>query len=129
MGLLSNIMNKIFRVSAKAERPFDAAPPTPAAPGIPSASATATMTEVDVEAILDKMAAEHGEKLNWKTSIVDLMKLLGMDSSITNRKELAAELKYTGDTNDSATMNIWLHKAVMKKVAENGGKVPADLLD
>ena len=87
------------------------------------------MAEVDVEQMLDGMAAKSAEKLNWKTSIVDLMKLLGLDSSFGARKELAKELNYTGDTNDSASMNIWLHRQVMNKVAANGGKVPADLKD
>ncbi len=87
------------------------------------------MAEIDVEQMLDGMAAKSGEKLNWKTSIVDLMKLLGLDSSLSARKELAQELHYTGDTNDSASMNIWLHRQVMNKVAANGGKVPADLKD
>ncbi|HEX8618307.1 MAG TPA: DUF3597 domain-containing protein, partial [Thermoanaerobaculia bacterium] len=71
---------------------------------------------------------KNSEKLDWKHSIVDLLKLLDMDSSLAERKELAADLNYTGDTNDSATMNMWLHKEVMRKLAENGGKVPADLL-
>lgn len=87
------------------------------------------MAEVDVEQMLDGMAAKNGQKLNWKTSIVDLMKLLDLDSSLASRKELAQELKYTGNVNDSATMNIWLHRQVMNKVAANGGKVPADLRD
>ena len=82
---------------------------------------------VDVEAVLNDMARNNPEKLNWRTSIVDLMKLVGLDSSLTARKNLAQELHYTGDTNDSATMNIWLHTQVMSKLAENGGKVPADL--
>ena len=79
--------------------------------------------------ILDKAVKESGENLAWKTSIVDLLKALKIDSSLTARKELAHELGYTGNTNDSATMNIWLHKAVIKKLSENGGKVPKDLLD
>jgi hypothetical protein len=79
-------------------------------------------------ALMESKAAAAGQKLNWRTSIVDLMKLLNLDSSLGARKELATELGYTGDMNDSATMNIWLHKQVMKKVAENGGTVPADLL-
>jgi hypothetical protein len=77
---------------------------------------------------MESKATAAGQKLNWRTSIVDLMKLLNLDSSLGARKELATELGYTGDMNDSATMNIWLHKQVMKKVAENGGQVPADLL-
>ena len=74
------------------------------------------------------MAGESKQKLDWRHSIVDLMKLVGMDSSLKARRELAADLNYSGDTNDTATMNIWLHKEVMKKLAENGGKVPGDLL-
>lgn len=84
---------------------------------------------VDVNAVLNGMASKNSEKLDWKKSIVDLMKLVGMDSSLASRKELATELGYTGDKDDSATMNIWLHKQVLKKLAENGGKVPQDLLD
>ena len=84
--------------------------------------------QVDISKILSDMAAKSGEPLNWRTSIVDLMKLVGMDSSLTARKDLAAELGYTGDTADSAAMNIWLHKQVMKKLAENGGMVPPELL-
>ena len=83
---------------------------------------------VDVDAALTKLAAANKEKLDWRHSIVDLMKLLNLDSSIAARKELAKELHYTGDTNDSAKMNVWLHAQVMQKLAENGGKVPADLL-
>lgn len=90
--------------------------------------ATATMAQVDVEAILSGLAAKSGQPSNWKTSIVDLMKLLGMDSSLTERISLAKELGYTGDTNDSASMNVWLIKQVMTKLAENGGKVPANLM-
>ena len=82
-----------------------------------------------MEAVLQQMASAQGQKLNWRTSIVDLMKLVGLDSSLDNRKELARELGYTGDTADSASMNIWLHKQVMKQLAEHGGKVPAELKD
>jgi hypothetical protein len=88
--------------------------------------ASATQT-VDVAPILDKAVAAKKEKLAWRTSIVDLMKALDIDSSLGARKELAKELGYTGDTNDSATMNIWLHKQVMAKLAANGGKLPADI--
>ena len=87
------------------------------------------MEQVDVEAVLNGMASSAGQPLNWRSSIVDLLKLLGLDSSLQSRKELAAELNYTGDTDDSATMNIWLHRQVMNKLAANGGKVPADLKD
>jgi hypothetical protein len=138
MGLLSNLMSKIFSHAATAT-PVSGSPSaaqpgaaTPAAPAVQSA-ATATAPAappktVDVAAILDGMAAKNPEKLDWKRSIVDLMKLVGMDSSFGARKQLATELKYTGDPNDSASMNIWLHKEVLRKLAENGGKVPEDLL-
>jgi len=133
-------MNKIFHAGAKAEAPPDAFRPGQSTEsrveaaqrqGVPVAAATpgaAVAQQVDIAAVLDRMAAAHGEKLDWKHSIVDLMKLVGMDSSLAERKELAADLHYTGDTNDSAKMNVWLHKEVMRKLAENGGKVPADLL-
>ena len=142
MGILSNIFSKIFPSSHAANAPAApstssagssstaAAPGTPAAPTAAAASAApAAMAGVDVEQMLDGMATKSPEKLNWKTSIVDLMKLLGLDSSFGARKELAKELNYTGDTNDSASMNIWLHRQVMNKVAANGGKVPADHKD
>jgi hypothetical protein len=82
---------------------------------------------VDVAAILDALNEKHPEELDWRKSIVDLMKLVGLDSSLTARKQLAAELNYKGDTSDSASMNIWLHKQMMAKIAANGGKLPADL--
>jgi hypothetical protein len=87
------------------------------------------MVDVDVDAILAEAASQKGEQLNYKSSIVDLMKLLDLDSSLDNRKELATELGYTGEKDGSAEMNIWLHKAVMKKLEENGGKVSAELRD
>lgn len=138
MGILSNIFHKIFPGShpaAQGPAPTTTAAPTaaPAAPTAaapaPTAPAAAPMEEVDVEAVLSGMQASAGQPLNWRTSIVDLLKLLGLDSSLQSRKELAAELHYTGDTNDSASMNIWLHRQVMNKLAANGGKVPADLKD
>lgn len=95
----------------------------------PQAAAAAAMPQVDVEQVLNNMQKQSGQQLNWRTSIVDLLKLLGLDSSLQARKELAAELHYSGDTSDSATMNIWLHKQVMNKLAANGGKVPDDLKD
>ncbi len=98
-------------------------PSAPAATPAPGKSAAA----VDVAAILDQLKRSAGEELNWRVSIVDLMKLLKLDSSLSSRKELAKELGYTGSTSDSATMNIWLHKQVMTKLAENGGKVPDNL--
>jgi hypothetical protein len=121
--------------AAKPTAPPPGSPPTSAAPAPASPAATATaaatpanpaIAEIDVVAILtDK--ARGKQQLNWKTSIVDLMKLLDLDSSLTARKELATELGYTGDTSDSAAMNIWLHKQVMRKLAESGGKVPDEL--
>ena len=147
MGILSNILAKIFPShtgAANAGTTTTAqAPSTPpsagtAPPTTPTTTAGTTaaaapavkpMAEVDVEQMLNGMAQNAGEKLNWRTSIVDLMKLLGLDSSLAARKELAQELHYSGDMNDSAAMNIWLHRQVMNKVAANGGKVPADLKD
>lgn len=149
MGFFGNLMNKIFHGAAEAETPHDALQPgqsnesrvqaaarqgvpvgqaVPGAPAAPGAAARPAGPPIDVGAHLDRLAASHGEKLDWKHSIVDLLKLVGMDSSLSARKELADDLKYTGDKGDSATMNMWLHKEVMKKLAENGGKVPADLL-
>jgi hypothetical protein len=152
MGILSNIFHKIFpgshpaaqnssqaapgaqqRAPQPTQQPQQQPPQQPAqqpqtAPAA-SAPAAAPMQQVDVEAVLNNMQQQSGQQLNWRTSIVDLLKLLGLDSSLQARKELAAELHYTGDTNDSATMNIWLHRQVMNKLAANGGKVPADLKD
>ncbi|WP_250516813.1 DUF3597 domain-containing protein [Caballeronia sp. INDeC2] len=140
MSIFSNILNKIFHHDSApaAASPSGAQPGAPAgapasatpaasAPSSAPAQSAAPMQEVDVEAVLTKMQESHGEQLNWRTSIVDLMKLLGLDSSLSARKELASELHYSGNTEDSAAMNIWLHKQVMQKLAENGGKVPDDL--
>ena len=140
MGILSNIFHKIFPSSHPANTgaaagtasaaPAPTAGAAPAAPSAPAAApAPAAMEQVDVESILNNMAGAAGQPLNWRTSIVDLLKLLNLDSSLQSRKELAQELHYTGDTNDSATMNVWLHRQVMNKLAANGGKVPADLKD
>jgi Domain of unknown function (DUF3597) len=106
---------------------FGAAPAAGGSAGTGSAPASAAAQSVDVAPILDKAVAAKKEKLEWRTSIVDLMKALDIDSSLGARKELAKELGYTGDTNDSATMNVWLHKQVMTKLAANGGKLPADV--
>ncbi len=125
MSMFSDLMNRIFR-HAPADRPADA--PIFPRPVTPGSVVTTVAAPVDVAAILTRLASESKEKLDWKNSIVDLMKLVGMDSSIGARKTLASDLHYTGDTNDSASMNIWLHKEVMRKLADNGGKVPADLL-
>jgi hypothetical protein len=131
MSIFSKIKDAIFGSKAAA-RP--SAPSTPSPTGRPPAATSQpaqapAQPAVDVEAVLQKMAADSGQKLNWQTSIVDLMKLVGMDSSFENRKELARELGYTGDPGDSAAMNIWLHKRVMKELAAHGGKVPANMLD
>ena len=122
MSILGNIVSAIFRHAN--------ASPAPSAPGAAPGSAAPKpgAAPVDVEAVLTKLASQNKEKLDWRRSIVDLMKLLNLDSSIGARKELATELHYTGDMNDSAKMNIWLHAQVMQKLADNGGKVPADLL-
>ncbi len=144
MSIFSKIKNAIFgHPAAAAENPTPppASQPSPsasAAPSTPAPTATSTPTPavsqpagtpVDVAPILDAAVKKSGQKLDWRHSIVDLMKALGMDASLAERKELADELGYTGDTGDSAKMNMWLHKALMKKLSENGGKVPADLLD
>ena len=134
MGILSNIFHKIFPGSKPdAAQPATAPAPAPAAAAAPAApqpaAATPVTPPVDVEAILTTMQQQNSQPLNWRTSIVDLLKLLNLDSSLASRKELADELHYTGDKNDSASMNIWLHKQVMIKLSENGGKVPAELKD
>ncbi len=150
MSMFSTILGKIFShapaptagnapTSAPADSTFggasasgSAAPATGSTPPALATSApsnpAAPAQPVDVTAILNDLQAKSSEKLNWKQSIVDMMGLLGMDNSLTARKHLATELGYTGDESDSATMNIWLHKEVMKKLAENGGKVPAELV-
>jgi Domain of unknown function (DUF3597) len=126
MSVFGSIMGAIFgHGSAQASAsPTAASGATPAQTAAPSAAPAQT---VDVAAIVDKAAAAKGEKLDWRTSIVDLMKALNLDSSLTARKELAKELHYTGDTNDSATMNVWLHKQIVAKLAANGGKLPSDI--
>jgi hypothetical protein len=142
MSILGNIISAIFRHSPSAAAAATPAAPTAAAPGTPAAqpasgetpaagptpaSTVGPAASVDVTGIMDNLAGRSSEKLDWRRSIVDLMKLLNLDSSLSARKELAQELGYSGDTNDSASMNIWLHKQVMTKLAENGGKVPDEL--
>ncbi len=154
MGLFKTLMSKIFShapaastsgapaasTGSASQNPAAntpaAAQPGAAAPATPGATtpttapaAQAPAQQVDVAATLDGLAAKNSEKLDWKHSIVDLMKLVGMDSSLSARKELADDLHFTGDKNDSAAMNIWLHQAVMQELAKNGGKVPHDLLN
>jgi hypothetical protein len=131
MSVFGNIMSAIFgRASATTAAPAPSAPaaaqpaPADAPPAQPGAAAAAP---VDVGAIMDNLAAQSTQRLDWRNSIVDLMKLINLDSSLAARKELAQELSYAGDMNDSASMNVWLHKQVMTKLAENGGKVPDEL--
>jgi uncharacterized protein DUF3597 len=112
-----------------ATQPQAAPQSAPQATPVAGNAAPATMERVDIEQVLDGMAAKNSQKLNWRTSIVDLMKLVGMDSTLQERKDLADELGYSGDKSDSARMNMWLHKEVMKRMEQNGGKVPANLLD
>ncbi len=128
MSIFGKIMGAIFGTKAEAAEPAGGAGSATGAPASSGAAgAGASVQMVDVAPILDKAVAAKGEKLEWRTSIVDLMKALDIDSSLSARKELAKELHYDGDTNDSAKMNIWLHKQVMTKLAENGGKLPADM--
>jgi Domain of unknown function (DUF3597) len=145
MSIFGKIMGAVFGSHASAAPASGGAAPTastpasgsaPAATGSPasmspaagsSSAPVAPPKSVDVAAIVDKAAKAKGEKLEWRTSIVDLMKALDIDSSLSARKELAHELGYTGDTSDSATMNIWLHKQVMAKLAANGGKLPPEI--
>ena len=152
MSLFGSIISKIFGGgTASAQTSTSATPGAPTvspaatgaggagsgssgatAPSMSGAASPATTpagsaTSVDVGQVLSDMAEKKGENLNYKQSIVDLLKMLDLDSSLTARKQLADELHYTGDKDDSATMNVWLHKQVVKKLAENGGKVPADM--
>ena len=122
MSVLGNIMSAIVGFAKKIEGKVESAVIGASAP------ASQPMAQVDVEKVMTDLATKNPEKLDWRKSIVDLMKLLNLDSSLNARKDLAKELGYTGNTNDSATMNIWLHKQVMQKLAANGGKVPSDLI-
>ena len=136
MGMFSTLMSKVFGHKAP-ETPAAAAPapadPAQVTPGIIPAVAAAPvaptpLAEVDVAAILDGMAEKSSEDLDWQKSIVDLLKLVGMDSSFKARQELARDLNYSGDMHDSASMNIWLHKEVLGRFAANGGKLPDHLV-
>jgi hypothetical protein len=138
MSIFGDILSKIFPSNHPAVAQAQAAGPnaaagTPASTVGSAASAAppppaASAPPVDVQKILTDKAVQSGQQLNWQTSIVDLLKLLGMDSSLGARKALAGELHYSGDTNDSATMNVWLIKQVMSQLAANGGKVPSSLM-
>lgn len=136
MGIFDSIKDAIFGNANAAEQPAD----TPSGPSTPPTSSptqtpkapppqSTTTSPVDIAVVMERAVAAKGQKLNWRTSIVDTMKALNLDSSLAARKELANELGYTGDTGGSAAMNIWLHKALMKKLAENGGKIPGDLIN
>lgn len=132
MSIFGKIMGSIFGTSAHAAPLPPGATPTsptgaPASTPGTTAPAAGAVSAVDVAAVMDKLADASDEDLDWRKSIVDLMKLLNLDSGLAARKELATELKYTGDMHDSASMNVWLHSRVMTKLAENGGNVPADL--
>ncbi|MBP0589612.1 DUF3597 domain-containing protein [Paraburkholderia sp. LEh10] len=132
MSIFGTIVSKIFGKAKPAET-LSAEPvaPAPAAADAPANEASApvstALVDVDVAAVMDQLAAANAQQLDWRRSIVDLMKLLDVDSSLDHRKQLAGELKYGGDMNDSASMNIWLHKQLMTALAANGGKLPADL--
>jgi hypothetical protein len=130
MSIFGDIVNKIFHRAKPAEQAPAVEPqPVPAPDAAAAATpAPAALSDVDVAAVMDQLASENSQTLNWRVSIVDMMKLLGVDSSLDHRKQLATELKYSGDMNDSASMNIWLHKQLMQALAANGGKLPADLL-
>ncbi len=121
MSIFGKIMNAIFGATA------DAAQPAGRSGSAGDIAESVSVPMVEVAPILDNAVETKGEKLEWRTSIVDLMKALDIDSSLTARKELAKELKYDGDMNNSAKMNIWLHKQVMIKLAANGGKLPDDM--
>ena len=128
MGIFGDLMSKIFHPSTGGSAQAAPAPSATKGTGEGPAATAQSIEAIDVSAILDKMASENKQKLDWRHSIVDLMKLVGIDSSLSARRELAADLKYSGDTGDTATMNLWLHKEVMRKLAENGGKVPQELI-
>ena len=135
MSIFGNIMSSIFgHAKAQPAQSSSTAPGKPTGPSTTSTSAAKTAaapatakTQVDVAAVLTELASKKKEKLDWRNSIVDLIKVLDLDSSLSVRKELAKELNYTGQTKDTAAMNVWLHKQVMIKLAENGGKVPDSL--
>ncbi|MES2782678.1 MAG: DUF3597 domain-containing protein [Pseudomonadota bacterium] len=128
MGIFSSIKDAIFgKKTAAAPRKTSSIIPSEIIAVAPQP--VEDEEEVDVIANLQAIDASDGRDLNWRTSIVDLMKMLGMESSLQERKDLAMELGYTGELEGSAEMNIWLHKAVMRELAKNGGKVPAELLD
>ena len=128
MGIFSNILSKLGFGNDEKEVPAEAAP-APQVAQAPAVAAPVAISAVDVVAKMEALSKANPEKLNWKVSIVDLLKLLGLDSSLSARKELAAELGCPAEKmGDSAQMNMWLHKTVLQKLAENGGNIPAELL-
>ncbi len=137
MSILGSIVSAILGHGGASATPSPTAQATPsasapaapqAAPASPASTASATpAAPVDIDAVLTSLAGQHHERLDWKHSIVDLLKVLNLDSSLTARRALATELHYTGDEHDTAAMNIWLHKQVIAELVKNGGKVPADL--
>jgi hypothetical protein len=136
MSVLGDIVSAMFHRSAASGSAATAGSSPQAKPASSSGSAPSSAqpppsapqsSSVDVAAVMNRLATQSKEKLDWQKSIVDLMKLLNLDSSLTARKHLAQELHYSGDMNDSASMNVWLHKQVMIKLAENGGQVPREL--
>jgi hypothetical protein len=136
MSILGNIFSRIMNRGRPAQtsapqptpRPTTATSPTQQTSAAPQSAAVTRLDDLDVAKLLDEMGGKQQQKLDWRRSIVDLMKLLGMDSTLAERRELAQELGYKGDTKDTAAMNIWLHQQVLRKLADNGGKVPQDLL-
>ncbi|MBA8862453.1 hypothetical protein FHW19_004199 [Ochrobactrum anthropi] len=127
MGIFDTIRNAIFGKAIAAEQPAGRSVDWGADSKTPAPVGTASSGPMDETAVLEAAVAAKGQKLNWKTSIIDLMKALDLDSSLGARKELAKKLGFSGDSGDSAAMNAWLHKALMRKLAENGGQVPAEL--
>ncbi len=131
MSMFGSIMSSIFGSSqatpAVAATAQALASSPQAQPAIKPAGPAGSAPKIDVAAVMDKLAEQSDQDLDWRKSIVDLMKLLKLDSSLGARKQLAQELKFAGDTKDTAAMNIWLHKQVMLKLAENGGEVPVEL--
>ena len=125
MSIFGNLMSKILGHAARAQ---ETKVNEAVAANAPADAAPVAAEPVDVEAVLEGMAAQNKQTLDWRHSIVDLMKLVGIESDLASRKSLAHELGYSGSTDDSASMNVWLHKQVMTKLAENGGKVPASLM-
>lgn len=127
MSIIGKIMNAIFDQAGTTPANGGGPVSTSASTTSPSAAPAVPPRSVEIAPILDKAVAEKHEKLEWRTSIVDFMKALDIDTSRATRKQLATELGYTGDANDSASMNVWLHKEVMEKLAASGGRLPPEI--